>query len=125
MSILEKGPFKGTYLYLLIIMCAALFIGRQTFAQALIGPEYQVKAGFIYNFAKFVEWPQSAFDNDDNLLILYIAPNTPESNVFFSLNNKKVGNKKIVVKKGKNVDNIKIAISFSSIQKTKSSCKKT
>lgn len=107
MSILEKKPLKGTYLYFLIIMCAALFIGGQVFAQALIGPEYQVKAGFIYNFAKFVEWPKSAFDNDANLLILFIAPNTPESNVFFSLNNKKVGNKKIEVKKGKNVDNIK------------------
>ena len=25
--------------------------------------EYQVKAAFLYNFAKFVEWPEEAFQN--------------------------------------------------------------
>jgi len=26
-------------------------------------PEYVVKAGFLYNFAKYVEWPAAAFEN--------------------------------------------------------------
>ena len=66
MSILREKPFKGTYLYLLIMVCAASFTAHQSFAQAIYGPEYQVKAGFIYNFAKFVEWPQEIFDDDSS-----------------------------------------------------------
>jgi hypothetical protein len=29
-------------------------------------PEYQVKAAFIFNFAKFVEWPQHAFKGPED-----------------------------------------------------------
>jgi hypothetical protein len=28
-------------------------------------PEYTVKAGFLFNFAKYVDWPDSAFDAPD------------------------------------------------------------
>jgi len=75
------------------------FTGACAYAKDLSGPEYQVKAAFIYNFAKFVEWPQSAFDHDNNFIILSIAPNNePNSDVFLSLNNKTVGGKKIKVR---------------------------
>ena len=30
--------------------------------------EYQVKAAFLYNFAKFVEWPPQAFPSPDSPL---------------------------------------------------------
>lgn len=77
------------------------------YAQSLYGPEYQVKAGFIYNFAKFIEWPGGTFDNGADVLVLCIVPNNPESDVFFSLNNKTVGGRKILVRKCKNVKEIK------------------
>jgi len=32
-------------------------------AQSARAPEYQVKAAFLYNFAKFVEWPAQAFSS--------------------------------------------------------------
>ena len=32
-------------------------------AQTKTATEYQVKAAFLYNFAKFVEWPPSAFSD--------------------------------------------------------------
>lgn len=35
--------------------------------------EDQVKAAFVYNFAKFVEWPDTAFDNKDAPLLLCIV----------------------------------------------------
>jgi hypothetical protein len=40
-------------LFLVLAMTAA--------AQSPRAPEYQVKAAFLYNFAKFVEWPSAAF----------------------------------------------------------------
>lgn len=32
-------------------------------AQSARAPEYQVKAAFLYNFAKFVEWPSAALES--------------------------------------------------------------
>src|SRR5213594_1148354 len=35
--------------------------------------EYQVKAAFLFNFAKFVEWPRQAFARTDSPLTICLA----------------------------------------------------
>jgi hypothetical protein len=35
-------------------------------ADASVADEYQVKAAFIYNFTKFVEWPPGVFESSDS-----------------------------------------------------------
>ena len=47
---------------------------------ATAGPafdEYQVKAAFLYNFAKFVEWPPSAFASSSEPISICIAGQNP------------------------------------------------
>ena len=39
--------------------------------------EYEVKAAFVYNFAKFVEWPSSAFADKDAPLVFCIVGHDP------------------------------------------------
>jgi hypothetical protein len=39
--------------------------------------EYQVKAAFLLNFAKFVEWPPNAFANSDSPLTICILGKDP------------------------------------------------
>ena len=39
--------------------------------------EYEVKAAFLYNFAKFVEWPQGAFADADSPLIIGVLGDDP------------------------------------------------
>ncbi len=39
--------------------------------------EYQVKAAFLYNFAKFVEWPPRAFKDASDPIAICIAGETP------------------------------------------------
>lgn len=39
-------------------------------AEAGQASEYEVKAAFLYNFAKFVEWPESTTDNTLNICTL-------------------------------------------------------
>ena len=39
--------------------------------------EYLIKAGFIYNFAKLVEWPTSAFAQPDSPFVIGILGNDP------------------------------------------------
>ncbi len=40
-------------------------------------PEYRVKAAFLYNFAKFVDWPETAFDGPDTPLVLGVLDPVP------------------------------------------------
>jgi len=39
--------------------------------------EYLIKAGFIYNFAKLVEWPTTAFPQPDSPFVIGILGNDP------------------------------------------------
>ncbi|GEM_PF-653583 len=63
--------------------------------QHLSGPEYRVKAGFIYHFTRFTKWPQAAFRDTGNSIILCIASYNPLIDTASSLGNK-------ITKKGKN-----------------------
>jgi hypothetical protein len=46
-------------------------------AQAQSAPEYQVKAAFLFNFAKFVEWPADAFASSDAPLQICVLGQDP------------------------------------------------
>ncbi len=39
--------------------------------------QYRIKAAFLYNFAKFVEWPPEAFDDEDSTLVLGVLGDDP------------------------------------------------
>ena len=39
--------------------------------------EYQVKAAFLLNFTKFIEWPASAFDAPDSPIVICILGDDP------------------------------------------------
>ena len=103
MSILILDKKKRFWLFAMIIFCVMVFTKICANAQVLYGPEYRVKAGFIYNFAKFIEWPKEDAGQDPNFLLICIVPDTPETDVFLSLRNKSIGNKKIKVEKYNNV----------------------
>src|SRR5467141_2935331 len=62
--------------------------------------EYLIKAGFIYNFAKFVEWPATAFAQSDSPIVIGILGTDPFGNLIDrSVENKKIGARGIVVKR--------------------------
>jgi hypothetical protein len=46
-------------------------------AAAQSATEYQVKAAFLFNFAKFVEWPADAFPNADTPLQICVLGQDP------------------------------------------------
>lgn len=57
-------------IWLWMLFCVA-GVARAT-AQPGSAPEYQVKAAFLYNFAKFVEWPDTAFSTPQAPLVIGI-----------------------------------------------------
>jgi hypothetical protein len=53
-------------------LAVVILLAASGTARAQVASEYDVKAAFLYNFTKFVEWPPSAFDerNDFQLCVL-------------------------------------------------------
>ncbi len=45
--------------------------------QATPSVEYQVKAAFLFNFAKFIEWPRNAFPNEKTPINLCVFRHDP------------------------------------------------
>ena len=60
------------YFFLGLLLGAA-----QGYAQAPAPTEYQIKAAFLYNFAKFVDWPPQAFTNENSEFVIGILGDNP------------------------------------------------
>jgi len=73
--------------------------------------EYLIKAGFIYNFAKFVEWPSAAFAQPDSPIVIGVLGTDPFGSVLDRLvQDKKIGQRGFVVKRykwGKDLKDLK------------------
>jgi hypothetical protein len=62
--------------------------------------EYQLKAAFVLNFAKFVEWPPAAFAKDDSPIVLGILGESPLGSVLEqTIQGKKVNSRELEVTK--------------------------
>jgi hypothetical protein len=59
----------------LLGLAAALLLHRP--AATAVPGEYQVKAVFLFNFAHFVEWPETAFAGTDAPFVICIAGRDP------------------------------------------------
>jgi hypothetical protein len=57
------------------LLCLAAAI--PTWAQAPPSVEYQVKAAFLLNFVKFIEWPSEAFQNEKAPVTLCVFGHDP------------------------------------------------
>ena len=58
-------------------MLAALIFSVAMITQAQSATEYQVKAAFLFNFAKFVDWPADAFPTPDSPLLICVLGQDP------------------------------------------------
>jgi hypothetical protein len=64
--------------------------------------EYLVKAGFIYNFAKFVEWPSTAFAEPDSPIVIGVLGTDPFGDIINRVvEGKKIGSRGFVVRRFK------------------------
>ena len=82
-----------------------LLLAGSGYAQDAQPSEYQVKAAFIFNFAKFVEWPSGAFaDATSPLCIGVLGENPFGANLERTVQDKTLNNRSIVIKECKTLD---------------------
>lgn len=61
-----------------LVLCISLAGGATAqSADSSESSEYLIKAGFIYNFAQLVQWPQAAFSQADSPIIIGILGTDP------------------------------------------------
>src|ERR1051325_6362323 len=68
-------------------------------AQSSVADEYPVKAAFLFNFAKFVEWPAVTFKNPEDPITICVLGQNPFGTALEDVvRNKTVANRPFVVR---------------------------
>jgi hypothetical protein len=80
-----------------LMICMLMWQPSAVLSEPVTGPEYEVKIGFIYNFANFVTWPEEAFKNRDDKLVFCFASDDPSSDVLFKLDSRIIKGRKVRV----------------------------
>jgi YfiR/HmsC-like len=75
-SIRSQSPAGPTPPSLRVIFLLFVLLGT-CFAQDTASTEYQVKAAYLFNFAKFVEWPTGAFRSPNSPLVICVLGLNP------------------------------------------------
>lgn len=77
-------------------------------AQPEVSKEYQIKAACLFNFARFVEWPPTAFTNADAPLCIGILGDDPfGQSLDKTLKDETVHNHRLLVVRSKHVEDLK------------------
>ena len=69
--------------------------------------EYSLKAAFLYNFAKFVDWPEEMFDRAQSPIVIGILGDDPFGSAMDAFKNKTVHNRPLRFKHFDTVAQIK------------------
>src|SRR5260370_11201156 len=78
-----------------------VLLGGQAVRAQETRSEYQVKAAFVYNFAKFLEWPPGAFPASDTPITIGVVCENADSfkgNLEQLVNGKTVGGRSLRVR---------------------------
>ena len=98
MTPLHTAPLGKPGRILLLVMLVLLPAGDIQ-GQPQAGSEYQVKAAFIYHFARFTQWPEGAFPEPDSPLVLCLIASDPDADILLALGGKAVRDRRLVVRK--------------------------
>lgn len=88
---------RGRWICLIFIIVLCAVADSVPNAQATRLSEYRVKAAFVYNFAKFIDWPAKAFPDGRAPLTLCILGKDPFGVALETIKGKTVKGRKLVI----------------------------
>jgi hypothetical protein len=92
---------------LLLIIGFILLFKAVLFADSRAGLEYDVKAAFLYNFAKYVEWPDDVFRTDTSAIVFAVVGDDPFGQTLEdNLTNRTVSGRRIEIRRYLDVSTI-------------------
>lgn len=76
-------------------------------AQQPVNREYQIKAVFLFNFTKFIEWPGSAFPPNSTTIRIGVLGKDPfGSTLDETVRGETIGNRQLVVKRSQRIEDL-------------------
>lgn len=85
--------------FVLILVCCIMVSTGYSKSESSQYKEYQIKAAFIYNFLKFVDWPKSKDAQGSGEIRIGIVGNDPFGMAFDILTDKKVKDRRVVIRR--------------------------
>lgn len=71
------GSLRQTLGFILFAACLLISAGKMVDAQTPALSESEIKAGFVFNFTKFIEWPADAFAGPESPVVLGVLGDSP------------------------------------------------
>lgn len=100
---LKKLLFTWTVVFALVLAGA-----KDLPALPTASNEYQLKAGFLYNFAHFIEWPAKAFADPASPIIIGVLGNDPLASYLDEIvRGEKVNNRSLAIQRYQQIEEIK------------------
>jgi hypothetical protein len=94
-------------LVFILLACAAGKIQKPAMGQGESTSEYEIKAAFLFNFAKFVEWPASVMGETNGSFIIGILGRDPfDGALDQTIGDKTVKGKKITLKRFRQIGDL-------------------
>jgi hypothetical protein len=92
-----------------LLIGSALAIGAHAAGvEPAVSKEYQIKAAFIFNFVKFVEWPETAFANANDPIHIGVLGEDPLGTALDQIvKGEKIHDRRLVVERSNNVEDLK------------------
>ncbi|MGD9110366.1 MAG: YfiR family protein, partial [Phycisphaerales bacterium] len=85
-------------LVILVLALFAAFVVPEVEADSAAKLEYKVKAAFLYNFTKFVDWPDEKVADANKPIIIGIVDDNPLEEVYEPLKKKSVKGRRIQIR---------------------------
>ncbi|MBI4548186.1 MAG: YfiR family protein [Ignavibacteriae bacterium] len=96
------SPLMALHIFMRIsyIVIILLFSSALSITQTISPTEYQVKAAFLYNFAKFVEWSPETFSDTTTPIVIGILGEDPfEADLDTIVKDKNINGREFVVRR--------------------------
>ena len=101
-----RGVSRGALRALVALILALFLMAPAAHAAPATGSEYQVKAAFLYNFLKFVEWPGDGLSNP-GIICLGVLGRDPFEGALDQVQGKSAKGRKVVVVHFRSIDEVK------------------
>lgn len=91
----------------IFILTAALCLTKEACAEDRKPTEYDVKAAYIYNFAKFVEWPRGKSPEPTGTITVCVVGSDPFGPALAAIEGKTVEGKKVRIRRDPAAQSVK------------------
>lgn len=104
----SRGLRRGSLRWLLLL--ALLVTARpDTAAQSGVAQEFQIKAVFLYNFVRFVEWPPRAFADAQAPFVIGVLGDDPfEAALDDAVRDETVSGRPLVVRRFRRIEEVEV-----------------